>query len=393
MNRPTRSLVWLFATIVLAQASKGEEIRVASREELVDGLRRAKPGTVILLAAGKYRGGLSHAKLKGTKEQPIVIAGADPANPPVIEGGGSGLHFSSPEHLELRNLTISGATGNGLNIDDSGSIDAPARNLVLRNLVVRDVGPRGNRDGIKLSGVSDFRVEGCHVQRWGSGGSGIDMVGCKNGVIKGCKFTDATGDAANGVQTKGGSSHILVQRCRFENAGGRAVNIGGSTGLPYFRPRDAKYEAKDITVEDCEFVGGMSAVAFVGVDGALVRHNTIYRPRRWSVRILQETTLPEFVPSRNGKFINNVIAFRSDEVRENINIGGKTAPETFEFSGNVWCCLDRAADTRRLVRLPVEETGGTYGVVPNFMDPARGDIRITDRKPQDAGVRPEAAAK
>ena len=40
------------------------------------------------------------------------------------------------------------------------------------------------------------------------------------------------------------------------------VNIGGSTGRAYFRPRPEGFEAKDITVEDCTFVG--SGAAFVG---------------------------------------------------------------------------------------------------------------------------------
>ena len=337
-----RLLSPLLAAMWLVQLTAADEVRVSNRDELIDALRRAKPGTTILVAPGKYRGGLSQAKLAGTKERPIVIAGADSANPPVIEGGGSGLHLSSPGHVELRDLVIAGASGNGLNIDDSGAIDTPAHDLVLRNIVVRDVGPRGNRDGIKLSGVRDFRIEGCQVQRWGNSGSGIDMVGCKNGLIKNCKFFEATGDAANGVQTKGGTSDIVIQHCRFENAGGRAVNVGGSTGLAYFRPRDAKYEAKDITVEDCEFLGGMAAVAFVGVDGAVVRHNTIYRPRRWPIRILQESTDERFVACKNGKFNNNVIAFRSDEVREIVNIGGKTAPRRSSFpatSGIAW--IDR----------------------------------------------------
>ena len=266
---------------------------------------------------------------------------------------------------------FTGASGNGLNIDDSGT-GTPAHDLILRNIVVRNIGPSGNRDGIKLSGVRDFRIEGCRVERWGSGGSGIDMVGCSGGVIKGCKFHDAGGDGANGVQAKGGSSDILIQHCRFENFGGRGVNIGGHTGLPYFRPRDAKYEAKDITVEDCEFIGGMAAVAFVGVDGAVVRHNTIYRTRRWPVRILQENTDPRFVASRNGVFQKNVITFRSDEVRAAVNIGDNTAAETFKFSGNVWHCIDRPDDTRRLVRLPVAETDGTYGTAPRFRDAAAG---------------------
>jgi hypothetical protein len=364
------------------------EVRVSTREELAEALRQAQAGTTILIAAGTYRGGLDRANLRGTKDQPIVIAGADPAKPPVIEGGASGFHLSAPQHVELRDLVIAKSSGNGLNIDDGGAAGSPAHDLVLRNIVVREVGPMGNRDGIKLSGVNDFRVEGCHVERWGSSGSAIDMVGCHKGIVRNCKFTEANGDAANGVQTKGGSSEIVIQRCRFENSGGRAVNAGGSTGLPYFRPATAEYEAKAITVEDCEFIGGQSAVAFVGVDGALVQHNTIYRPRRWPLRILQENTDARFVACRNSRFVNNIVAFRSDEVREVVNIGPKTAPETFGFSGNLWHCLDRPADTRRLVRLPAQETAGVYGQDPGFKDVDRGELAIANRKPQDPGVRP-----
>ena len=174
---------------------------------------------------------------------------------------------------------MSGATGNGINIDDGGSPDTPAHHVVLRGLVVRDIGPTGNRDGIKLSGVDDFRVEGCTVERWGDRGSGIDMVGCHRGEVVGCTFRHGDRQGDNGVQAKGGSGEIMIRRCRFEHAGQRAVNLGGSTGLAYFRPRPQGYEAKDITVEDCTFVGSMAPVAFVGVDGAAVRHNTIYRPR------------------------------------------------------------------------------------------------------------------
>jgi hypothetical protein len=375
--------------VSIAQAGYAEEVRVANRDELVRALRAAKPGTTILVAPGKYAGGLSKGGLRGTKESPIVIAGSDAADPPIIEGGGSGLHLSSPEHIELRSLVFTAATGNGLNIDDGGSLDSPANHVTLKNIVVRDVGPRGNRDGIKLSGLADFRIDGCRVERWGSSGSGIDMVGCHRGVVTGCTFKDAGGDQANGVQTKGGSSEIVIQRCRFENAGGRAVNVGGSTGLAYFRPADAKYEAKDITVEDCEFLGGMSAISFVGVDGAIVRHNTIYRPRRWPIRILQENTDERFVPSRNGRFEKNIVVFRSDEVREVVNIGGKTAPETFAFAGNHWFCLDRPAATERLLRLPVQESGGINGVDPRLQDPERGRLSMAERPTDAAGVRPE----
>jgi hypothetical protein len=165
------------------------------------------------------------------------------------------------------------------------------------------------------------------------------------------------------------------------------VNIGGSTGLAYIRPSNAEFEAQRITVEDCEIIGGMSAIAFVGVDGALVQHNTIYRPSRWAIRILQENTDARFVACRQGRFINNVVAFRSEDVREVINVGPNTAPKTFEFSGNAWCCLDRPAETQRLVRLPVQEANGIYGKDPGFADPSNGDLRVPNRKLGDAGRR------
>lgn len=177
--------------------------------------------------------------------------------------------------------------------------------------------------------MDDFRVESCTVERWGDRGSGIDMVGCHPGKIAGCTFRHGDREGDSGVQAKGRSADILVLACRFEHAGQRAVNLGGSTGLPFFRPEPQGYEAKGITVEDCAFVGSPAPVAFVGVDGAVVRHNTIYRPRRWAFRILQETRGPEFVPSRDGHFTDNLIAFRSGEMTAPGNIGPDTAPGTF----------------------------------------------------------------
>jgi hypothetical protein len=241
------------------------------------------------------------------------------------------------------------------------------------------VGPGGNRDGFKLSGVDDFEVEDCTFERWGTGGSGIDMVGCHRGKIVGCTFRFQDQLEANGVQTKGGSRDIAIQRCRFEHAGGRAVNIGGSTGLPYFRPEAPGYEAKAITVEDCTFIGSQTPIAFVGVDGAVVRRNTIYRPTRWGLRILQETREPGFVASRGGQFTDNIIAFRSGEMVQPVNIGSGTAPETFVMARNAWYCLDDPARSRP--KLPIPETDGVYGTDPQFQDVEKGDLRLRPGSP------------
>jgi hypothetical protein len=362
-------------------------VSVATREELLAALNGAEPGDEVRVAPGSYAGGMSVDRLRGTASAPIVLAAADPRDPPVIEGGATGLHLTSPEHVEIRDLVFTAATGNGLNIDDSGNVATPARHVVLRGVTVRDVGPRGNCDGIKLSGVEDFQLVGCRVERWGDGGSGVDMVGCHRGVIEESRFNGPGGEQANAVQTKGGTSDVVIRRCHIEDAGGRGVNIGGSTGLEFFRPRDAAYEARNITVEDCEIVGGAAAIAFVGVDGAVVQHNTIYRPRRWAVRILQESVDERFVPCRSGKFLDNVVAFRAGEMREAVNVGGSTEPQTFEFAGNHWACLDRPADAERYVRLPVTEADASFGPAPAFADADQGDLTIDPREPSDPGVR------
>jgi hypothetical protein len=370
----------------LALASGAPIITVTDTVQLRRALADALPGTTIRIAPGTYRDGVFSRGLRGEPGKPIILTAADRKRPPVFEGSNSGLHFSDPSYVELHSLVVAQVRGNGLNIDDGGTYDSPAHHILLRNLVIRDIGPTGNRDGIKLSGVDDFRVEGCTVERWGSGGSGIDMVGCHRGEIIGCIFRhgDTTGDS--GVQAKGGSTDVVIRRCRFQNAGQRAVNLGGSTGLAFFRPKPQGYEAKDIMVEDCTFIGSMSPVAFVGVDGAVFRHNTIYRPRRWAFRILQETREPGFVPCRNGQFIDNLIAFRSDEMVLPINIGDATAPQSFTLSRNAWYCLD--APNRSRPKLPIPETDGLYGINPAFRDAEAGDLRLRADSPvRSAGVR------
>lgn len=356
---------------------------VRDAQELRTALRSAQPGDTILLAPGEYEGGLYVERLFGQPDKPILIVAQDPQKPPVIRGGSNGIHIARASYVQLHHLTFVGARYNGINIDDGGQYDSPTHHILLKGITVRGVGPEGNCDGIKLSGVTDFRVEGCTIERWGDGGQGIDMVGCHRGVIEGCtlRFTD---DKGFGVQAKGGCSDITVRRCRFEHAGARAMQIGGSTGLQFFRPPlkpgGEHAEARNITVEGCTFIGSTAAVSFVGVDGATVRFNTIYMPTRWAIRILQETRAEGFVPCRNGRFTDNLVVFRSDRWFEGgVNIGPFTAPQTFTFARNWWYCED--APERNKPTLPVSEKDGVYGVNPRLRAPEKGDLSVREDSP------------
>lgn len=370
---------------VAGDADGAGTVRVRDAVGLGKALLSAKPGTRILVEPGEYPGGVGYVGLSGTEGKPIVLAGADPARPPVFVGGATGIHLIDASHVELRDLAFRGATGNGVNLDDGGTPETPAHHVLLSRLRVTDVGPTGNHDGIKLSGIVDFRVEECVLERWGTGGSGVDMVGCRRGVLEGNTLRHTEEQNASGIQMKGGSESIVVRKNRFERAGGRAVNLGGSTGLAYFRPPlDASsggehFEARDILVEGNTFVGSAAAVAFVGATDSVVRFNTIHRPGRWALRILQETRAPGFVPCRKGQFTDNIVVFEAEGWGGAVNVGPGTEPESFTFARNVWYAADRPGSSRP--QLPTAERDGVHGKDPMFVDAPKGDFALRRGSP------------
>ncbi|MFI5384588.1 MAG: right-handed parallel beta-helix repeat-containing protein [Fimbriimonadales bacterium] len=364
---------FVFAVCSLAS---GQTVRVRDLGSLRAAVAQAKPGARILIEPGDYAG-LYMTDLHGTASAPIVIGGADPANPPHFVAP---IQFQSVSYIEFRDFAIVGASGNAIGVDDGGKRESPAHHITLRNLQIADV-PGGGSNGIKLAGVDDFRIERCTVERWG--GCAVDMVGCHRGVIESCRFEKGGGV---GVQAKGASADVTVRRCAFADYGGRGVNIGGSTGIPYFRPPlekvppGSRYEAKDIVVEGCTFLRGGAPVAFAGADGATVRFNTIVDPEHWALRILQETSTPDFVPSRKGVFEDNLVVFRSAGWAEGgVNIGPGTAPQTFRFIRNWWFCSDRP--DRSKPTLPTAEQGGVVGRDPQLRDPEHGDVGVNPGSP------------
>lgn len=370
----------LLVLVAAAPAGAQERVRVKSSAELRRAVERASPGCVVSLAPGTYAPGLRLVGLAGKAGRPIVLEGGDPA--PVFAGGACALHLVDCRYVTLRNLTVKGCAGNGINIDDGGSPDTPAHHVVLEHVTVLDTGPTGNHDGIKLSGLDDFALRRCRVAGWG--GSAVDMVGCHRGVVEDCTFSGKPGfSQSSGVQMKGGSKDILVQGCFFREAGHRSVNVGGSTGLEYFRPRDARFEAEDITVAGNRFTGSTACVAFVNANRARVHQNTMHLPRKWVLRILQETTHERFPPCREGIFERNLVVL-DRRVRTLANVGPGTAPGTFVFRSNAWFGVDGPAR-----RLALREQGGVYQVDPRLVDPGTQRMRATstDRRLEGVGAR------
>ncbi|MBN1817999.1 MAG: right-handed parallel beta-helix repeat-containing protein [Sedimentisphaerales bacterium] len=363
-----------FLAVVLTGIAAAQSITVSDSAQLQSALRKAEAGTTILLQPGRYRGSLYTEGQAGTAENPIVITGADPTDKPVFSGGGQALHLADCRYVTLRNLVVKGFPSNGINIDDGGSFDTPAHHIIVEDVTILETGPKGNHDALKMSGVDHFVVRRCRFIGWG--GSGIDMVGCHYGVVEDCLFEGKEGfSQSNAVQLKGGTTNILVQTSLFRHCGHRAINLGGSTGLEFFRPRVADFEAKEIEIAGNRFVDSMTPLAWVTANGGWVHHNTIVRPDKWTLRILQETKDTRFKPCYGGVFENNLVAFDS-RVDIFVNIGPGTAPETFRFRRNAWCDLEG----RRKPVLPTPEEDGIYSVPIDAeeSDLQAGQVRFKD---------------
>ncbi|HVJ46440.1 MAG TPA: right-handed parallel beta-helix repeat-containing protein [Luteolibacter sp.] len=331
------------------------EVVVRNTAELRAALGSIKEGTVLKIAPGEYGGG---HYVKGVAK--LTIGALDPSNPPVFKGGSEGWHFTRCDDLKLQDLRITGQSSNGLNLDD-GMSDTPVKGVTLERIHVGDIGPKGNHDGIKISGLDELTVRDCKVEGWG--GEGIDMVGCHRVLVTGCELRGKEGfGGTSGIQMKGGCSEITVEKSRFIKAGLRPLNLGGSTGMPYFRPVGAKYEAKDLTVRDNVIEGGLCAAAFTGVTGATFSGNTILFPEKWIFRILQETTAEGFTTCGENRITGNRIVFRRSAVAVDINIGANTAPATFGFSANQWFAEDQPEKSKP--KLPSAEKEGIYGKDP-----------------------------
>lgn len=337
--------------------------------------KAAVPGDTILLHSGTYTGDQSLQGLQGAPGKWIYIL-AEKNGAVLFKGGTSAWKGSDIAYLHIEGFVFSGQTGNGLNVDDGGSYASPAHHIVFRHCVFRDMAATGNNDLLKLSGVDDLTIRQCTFLNGSPGGSGIDMVGCHNSLILQCRFENT---GANALQMKGGSSHIRVEACVFKNAGSRAINLGGSTGQAFFRPANAAWEAADLKVYSNVFIGSEVPVAFVGCVRSEVVNNTIYKPQRWVIRILQENKdTARFVKCANNIFRNNIICI-DGQLRTACSTGSGTAPESFTFSNNLWFHTGNGSWPGP--QLPAPEMNGLTGKDPLFRNADKEDFGIAVNSP------------
>ncbi|MBK8502044.1 MAG: right-handed parallel beta-helix repeat-containing protein [Saprospiraceae bacterium] len=334
-------------------------------------------GDTVMILDGIYSNGTQFLdELHGTANAPIVIR-AQNTHGAIFRGGSEAIHLSNCTYLELQGLVIEQQTSNGMNIDDGGNYTMPTHHITIYQCIFRDMAGTGNNDLLKLSGLDDFLIKNCSFVNGSGGGSGIDMVGCHQGIIEDNLFDQA---GSSGIQAKGGTQHIRIQRNILKDMDQRAINLGGSTGLEFFRPPLSNpitnaFEAADLEVFSNVFVGSHAPVAYVGCVRVKVINNTFFLPGNWAIRILQETTTAGFLPCGDNEFRNNIV-YLAQDITE-VNVGPNTDPESFIFTNNLW--FNASASSWNL-SLPVVDSNQVIGN-PLFTNSGDEDFSIPSNSP------------
>jgi len=334
-------------------------------------------GDTLLLESQVFSDGTQFLEnLNGTSLAPIVIM-AESEHQSIFLGGSEAIHLINCNHVVIDGLVIEGQTANGINIDDGGDYATPSTHITVRNCIFQNMAGTGNNDFLKMSGVDSFLIEQCVFENGASGGSGVDFVGCHWGTVQDCFFNDC---GITGIQCKGGTQYIRIERNIFKDISQRAINLGGSTGLQFFRPPlpdpivDA-FEAADLDVVANVFIGNRAPVAYVGSVRVKVYNNTFYYPENWVMRILQETTTQGFLACGDNEFKNNIVYLENDLTE--VNIGPNTAPETFMFHNNLWY---NEGSNNWAPALPVTDIDQIIAD-PLFMDASTENFRIHTNSP------------
>jgi len=336
-------------------------VEVASTEALKKALAAAASGTRILLAGGKYKGGLWAGDVHGKPGAMIEIAAKDPKDPPVFQGGRMGFEMARCSYVVLNGLVAERAELNNIQFWNS-------HHIVIRNCISRNIAGKGNCDGIKLTAVSDFLLDGCFVMNWGAEGSAVDMVGCRRGLITKCYFSypDVKGQTANTIQPKCGAFNIGVYKCAFENSSFRAMQFGGGIGAGRINQYDhfgklkaTGYSGVDMVAMGNFIRGGEAAVAYCSAANCTFEYNTIIDPRKYVIRILFEGGEK---PTAENTFARNLIVH--GKLESVVNFGPKTKPETFRFAENFW--FNRLDPASSIPKLPSPEKSPAGGIDPKL---------------------------
>lgn len=323
---------------------------------------RLRPGDQIILMPGEHRGA-SFEQLIGTREKPITIRGADPANPSTINADREGIRANVARHLVIKDLIIVGAKVNGIHLGGGELTEletgrSEAGNIVIRNVAINRTGPRGQRHGMLLRNLNNVRIEDCRFDGWG--GAAIEIITCEQMTIARCQFTgNEDYSQTHGIRIRACTESVDIEECRFEHAGETIVSMGASSKLEDVPPallanasEGSLAEAARINVQRCLFIGGACPIAFINAVDCSVRNCTFIRPKKSVFSLTADQADPRFTPGRTGVFGRNLIVWELGDLQRLADVNAAHDWSKFALDANVWWSTETAEQRAALGDLP-----------------------------------------
>jgi hypothetical protein len=349
---------WLVITAMIASPASAAQFLINPGDDWATKASKARPGDEIILLPGRHRGA-TFDRLAGTPEAPITIRGASVQKPAIIAAQLDGIRVKQGAHLIIKDLQITGGSASGIWISGAqpGSPPERSRNILINNVAISKIGPRGQRHGVFLSALNDVRILGLRVEGWG--GSAIEITACNDVSITTSTFRGLEDHTQFcGVRARAGAERISITDCRFDNAGDFVICMGGKSSPDDFVPPVAPEaptasipEVANMQVDRCKIIGGMCPLALIHAEHCALRASTIVRPHRCVIAVLNESPDVRVKPSARNTFGYNLTVWQSGDLTRLAEIADG-ANDAVALEDNLWWSNETPEDRAKLGPLP-----------------------------------------
>lgn len=341
------ALVATIATSAMTARVEATQFLVRAGDDWSSLKDRVKPGDEIILMPGQHRE-VRFDGLKGEPEKPILIRSAslDPRNLSSISATDVGIHLVRAEHVRLENLLITGGRRAGIII--TGDSEGRASHVTLTNVFVAKTGDMAEKCGIRIERTDHVTLKDCRVEAWHR--AGVHITGASDIALTGVQFvgSPATPDEY-GVVIDGGTSSVILQRCRFGAGLGTAVALGPAEtatvpAIKEAEPGAPKAEtpvlADGVTVERCLAKRPGTFVTFGSCANVLVRANTVVDP---TVGYSFVEAPRGYAPVRGSSMLANLLVWSPGVLKHFSKAAGGAEPKGLQVETNLWHSLELPA--------------------------------------------------
>jgi hypothetical protein len=329
---------YLFVSTVGASFAAAAQFLVRAGDDWSTLKEKVRPGDEIILMPGKHRAA-RFEDLHGESGKPIVIRSPDEKSMATIFSADIGIQLLRAKHVRIQNVAISG--GKRAAIVVSGDGDGRSEHISLVNVYVAKTGDEGEQCGIRLERTDHATLKDCRVEAWHR--AGVQVRGCTDVALNGVQFVASPGTADEyGVVIDGGSSSVILQRCRFGSGIGTAVALGptGTGAIPSPPSPDPNAPllekpvlADGVTVERCLAKRVGKFVAFGSCSGVLVRANTVI-DSGYAYALSEPPAGYGHV--RNSTFLANLMTWTPGVMKSFCLVGAGAEPKGLILEANLW---------------------------------------------------------